>query len=68
MNVHELFTELSRQDRTAKVTIKNGKIQVGGKVLKTNAADATDEDREKVAEGGNDLEGEAGSDDKEHSA
>ena len=54
MNVHELYTALSQCDRTARVTVKNGKIHVGGKLLKTNAADATDEDRETVAKGGND--------------
>ena len=34
MNVHELYTALSQQDRSAPVTIKNGKIHVGGKRLK----------------------------------
>mgnify|MGYP001569445509 CR=1 FL=1 len=34
MNVHELFTALSQQDRKAKVTVEGGKIHVGGEVLK----------------------------------
>jgi hypothetical protein len=43
MDVHELFTALSQQDRTAKVTIKDGKIHVGGKALKVKAEKADDE-------------------------
>jgi hypothetical protein len=53
MNVHELYTALSQQDRTAKVTIKNGKLYVGGRALKVGAE----------AESGADDE--AGSDDKD---
>lgn len=34
MTVHELYTALSQCERSAKVTIKEGKLQVGGKPLK----------------------------------
>lgn len=55
MTVHDLYTALSQQDRGAKVTVKNGKLHVGGKLLKVENADAD-------AEG----DDEAGSDDRDH--
>jgi len=39
MTVHDLYTALSQQDRGAKVTVKNGKLHVGGKLLKVDAED-----------------------------
>jgi len=64
MNVHKLFTALSQQDRAAKVTIKDGKLLIGGKALKVAKADEV----EAVADASAAKDDEAGSDDKDHSA
>lgn len=68
MNVHELFIALSQQKRTAQVTIKNGKLHVGGKALKVGKSDVETDEVEAVADAGAAAEDEAGSDDKDHSA
>lgn len=44
MKVHDLFVALSQCDRGASVTIKDGKIAVGGKVLKVKGQKSGDDD------------------------
>jgi len=51
MTVHQLYTALSQLDRGAKVTIKDGKLHVGGKALKVSGVEAEGDDETK-GEGG----------------
>jgi hypothetical protein len=72
MNVHELEIALTQvKNRRAPVTVKGGKILVGGKVLKgTTAAEAAADadEADAVADAAAAEADEAGSDDKDHSA